>query len=180
MRAGSAGGREPRRYIQGLERVSKGTQASLRRSVIITLVASPMERPYLLSVINSRKQRTSRAAGRRCAAGRSARRRRRSWCPRCLRVSRRRRARACRTTTVSAAFARLRGTYRGDRFAEKRKAWVYEVPLPVVYHLRESVNAALPEQPIPLPLEVVDMYDAPVLASTVKLWMLELDPPLAL
>ena len=50
----------------------------------------------------------------------------------------------------------------------------------MVYHLRESVNAALPEQPIPLPLEVVDMYDTPVLASTVKLWMLELDPPLAL
>ena len=52
------------------------------------------------------------------------------------------------------------------------------MPLPAVHHLRESLNAVPPEQAIPL--EIMDKYDAPVLASTVKLWMLELDPPLAL
>ncbi|KAI0322821.1 hypothetical protein OF83DRAFT_1048625 [Amylostereum chailletii] len=61
---------------------------------------------------------------------------------------------------------------------EKRKSWIYEVPLPAVHHLRESLNAVEPEQLIPQ--EMLTRYDAPVLASTVKLWMLELDPPLAL
>ena len=61
---------------------------------------------------------------------------------------------------------------------EKRKAWIYEVPLTAVHHLRESLNAVPPEQPIPA--DIVTKYDAPVLASAVKLWLLELDPPIAL
>jgi hypothetical protein len=61
---------------------------------------------------------------------------------------------------------------------EKRKAWIYQVPLPAVHHLRESLNAIPPEQPIPA--DILTKYDAPVLASTVKLWLLELDPPIAL
>jgi len=61
---------------------------------------------------------------------------------------------------------------------EKRKAWIYEVPLTAVHHLRESLNAIPPEQPIPA--DIVTKYDAPVLASAVKLWLLELDPPIAL
>ncbi|TFY76207.1 hypothetical protein EWM64_g7805, partial [Hericium alpestre] len=62
--------------------------------------------------------------------------------------------------------------------AEKRRTWIYEVPLPAVHHLREALNAVPAEQP--LPIEITQKYDAPVLASTVKLWALELDPPLAL
>ncbi|TFY52335.1 hypothetical protein EVG20_g10594, partial [Dentipellis fragilis] len=61
---------------------------------------------------------------------------------------------------------------------EKRRTWIYEVPLPAVHHLREALNAVPPEQPIPA--DIMEKYDAPVLASTVKLWILELDPPLAL
>lgn len=61
---------------------------------------------------------------------------------------------------------------------EKRKSWIYEVPLPAVHHLRESLNAVPFEQPIPA--ELLAQYDAPVIASAVKLWVLELDPPLAL
>ncbi|KAI0305821.1 hypothetical protein B0F90DRAFT_1693763 [Multifurca ochricompacta] len=61
---------------------------------------------------------------------------------------------------------------------EKRKAWIYEVPLAVVHHLRESLNAVPPEQPIPG--DIMTKYDPPVLASAVKLWLLELDPPIAL
>lgn len=142
MRAGSAGGREPRRYIQGLERVSKGTQASLRSHQLTQ--TENVEGGW--TALRSGKERKEAPP-----------------------------------LVVPALFAGLAAACaRLSNDDEKRKAWVYEVPLPVVYHLRESVNAALPEQPIPLPLEVVDMYDAPVLASTVKLWMLELDPPLAL
>ncbi|KIJ65674.1 hypothetical protein HYDPIDRAFT_175034 [Hydnomerulius pinastri MD-312] len=61
---------------------------------------------------------------------------------------------------------------------EKRKAWIYDVPLPALHHLRESLNAIPPEQPFSP--EMLAKYDAPVLAGCVKLWALELDPPLAL
>lgn len=61
--------------------------------------------------------------------------------------------------------------------AEKRKAWIYEVPLTATHHLRESLNGIDPEQPIPA--DLLAKYDAPVIAGTVKLWILELDPPLA-
>ncbi|KAF5361761.1 hypothetical protein D9756_002513 [Leucocoprinus leucothites] len=61
---------------------------------------------------------------------------------------------------------------------DKRKTWIYEVPLPAVHHLREALNVIPPDQPIPA--ELLTKYDAPVLASTLKLWVLELDPPLAL
>jgi hypothetical protein len=52
------------------------------------------------------------------------------------------------------------------------------VPLPAVHHLREALNAVPLEEPVPA--EVFAPYDAPVIAGAVKLWLLELDPPLAL
>lgn len=61
---------------------------------------------------------------------------------------------------------------------EKRKAWIYEIPLPALHHLREALNGVPPEQPFSL--EMLAKYDAPVLAGGIKLWALELDPPLAL
>ena len=61
---------------------------------------------------------------------------------------------------------------------EKRKAWIYDVPLASVHHLRESLNGVDPGQPIPK--ELLAKYDAPVIAATIKLWVLELDPPLTL
>jgi hypothetical protein len=63
-------------------------------------------------------------------------------------------------------------------FLEKRKAWIYEVPLTAVHHLRESLNAVPAGQDIPEDLLV--KYDAPIIAATVRLWMLELDPPLGM
>lgn len=62
--------------------------------------------------------------------------------------------------------------------SEKRKAWIYDVPLPAVHHLRESLHGVNPEHLIPADLLV--KYDAPVIAGTIKLWILELDPPLTL
>ncbi|KAJ7634132.1 hypothetical protein DFH06DRAFT_679234 [Mycena polygramma] len=61
---------------------------------------------------------------------------------------------------------------------EKRKSWIYEVPLPAVHHLREALNAVPLDEPVPA--EIFAPYDAPVIAGTIKLWLLELDPPLAL
>ncbi|KAG6813158.1 hypothetical protein H0H92_013565 [Tricholoma furcatifolium] len=61
---------------------------------------------------------------------------------------------------------------------ERRKSWIYEVPLPAVHHLREALNALPIDQPIPA--DFLAKYDAPVIASAVKLWILELHPPLAL
>lgn len=62
--------------------------------------------------------------------------------------------------------------------AEKRKAWIYEVPLGAVHQLREALNAVPPEQPYPD--ELFDNFDAPTIAATLKLWILELNPPLAM
>ncbi|KAL5513060.1 RGA8 [Sanghuangporus vaninii] len=60
--------------------------------------------------------------------------------------------------------------------SEKRKTWIYEVPLSAVHHLRESLNSVPSGHPFPP--DLITKYDAPVIASTVKLWALELDPPL--
>jgi hypothetical protein len=81
-------------------------------------------------------------------------------------------------TSVSPLSIRHPETHSHCVDLEKRKAWIYEVPLTAVHHLRESLNAIPPEQPIPA--DIVTKYDAPVLASAVKLWLLELDPPIAL
>ncbi|CAL1714693.1 unnamed protein product [Somion occarium] len=75
-------------------------------------------------------------------------------------------------TALKEAYAKLPSD------AEKRKTWIYEVPLPAVHHLRETLNSVPPEQDIPD--DVLSKYDPPVLASAIKLWALELDPPLCM
>jgi hypothetical protein len=60
----------------------------------------------------------------------------------------------------------------------KRKTWIYEVPLTAVHHLREALNSIPDGQEIPE--DALEKYDAPVLAAAVKLWLLELEPPLGL
>ncbi|KAK2463698.1 hypothetical protein APHAL10511_004449 [Amanita phalloides] len=62
--------------------------------------------------------------------------------------------------------------------SEKRKSWIYEVPLPPVHQLREVLNAVPPGQSFSL--DLFKGFDAPIIASTIKLWLLELDPPLAM
>ena len=52
------------------------------------------------------------------------------------------------------------------------------MPLPAVHHVREALNAIPPEQPFPE--DILAKYDAPVLAGAVKLWALELNPPLGM
>ncbi|KAF8347678.1 hypothetical protein F5887DRAFT_953662 [Amanita rubescens] len=59
---------------------------------------------------------------------------------------------------------------------EKRRSWIYEVPLPPVHQLHEVLNAVQPGQPFST--DLFKGFDAPVIASTLKLWLLELDPPL--
>lgn len=67
---------------------------------------------------------------------------------------------------------------------EKRRIWLYDVPLPTVHQLRrqlmehydtcvgtDAADMAAPDQ-------LLDAVDAHVLTATVKLWLLELDSPL--
>lgn len=68
--------------------------------------------------------------------------------------------------------------WESDSQLEKRKTWIYEVPLSAVHHLREALNAIPPGDAISS--EMLEKYDAPVIASAIKLWALELDPPLGL
>ena len=64
------------------------------------------------------------------------------------------------------------------RVPAKRKTWIYEVPLSSVHHLREASNSIPEGQEIPE--DALEKYDAPILAAAVKLWLLELKPPLGL
>ena len=80
---------------------------------------------------------------------------------------------------LTALLAGLDAAYeRVPNDVEKRKSWIYEVPLPAVHHLRETLNAIPPEKSFSP--ELLGKFDAPVIASCVKLWALELNPPLAL
>lgn len=58
---------------------------------------------------------------------------------------------------------------------ERRRAWIYEIPLPILHHLREALNAQPLDQPIPV--SFFEKVDTPVLAGVLKLWLLELNPP---
>ena len=53
---------------------------------------------------------------------------------------------------------------------------IFQVPLPAVHHLREAINTLPPNAHIPS--DLLAKYDAPVIASTLKLWLLELNPPI--
>ena len=79
-------------------------------------------------------------------------------------------------TTLLNALSEAYGKLPND--AERRKTWIYEVPLVAVHHLRETLNAVPPMQSVPD--DTLAKYDAPVIASAVKLWALELDPPLCM
>ncbi|KAG8899596.1 hypothetical protein FRB99_006560 [Tulasnella sp. 403] len=58
---------------------------------------------------------------------------------------------------------------------ERRMVWIYEVPLASIHHLRATLNG-LPFDMAVAPT-IFEKYDPPVIASTVKLWLLELNPP---
>ncbi|KAI8460687.1 hypothetical protein BY996DRAFT_4574368 [Phakopsora pachyrhizi] len=58
--------------------------------------------------------------------------------------------------------------------SERRKAWIYDVPLRAVHNLRMALNN--PRKDL-ISEAQLDALDAPLLAATVKLWLLELDPP---
>jgi hypothetical protein len=58
---------------------------------------------------------------------------------------------------------------------DRRKAWLYEVPLIETHVLRNSINdVRLTSEQI---AEIAKRFNAPVIASAVKLWLLELSPP---
>jgi len=80
---------------------------------------------------------------------------------------------------LTAMLAGLENAYtKSENDSEKRKAWIYEVPLGVVHQLRESLNSIPVGQPYPPGLFAT--FDAPVIAACIKLWALELSPPLGM
>ena len=59
--------------------------------------------------------------------------------------------------------------------SDRRKAWLYEVPLNEVHVLRNSINdVRLTREQI---TEIVKRFNVPVAAGAAKLWLLELNPP---
>ena len=78
---------------------------------------------------------------------------------------------------------------------EKRKAWIYEVPLSVTHRLRDALIAQLSPSHADMIYgsqapggdgsklisdKMLDAYDPPVLAACIKVWLLELDKSLIL
>lgn len=59
---------------------------------------------------------------------------------------------------------------------EKRKAWIYVVQLKEVHQLRNRINDAL--LPVDAMVSEIQSFNLPVMAAAVKLWLLELSPPL--
>lgn len=58
---------------------------------------------------------------------------------------------------------------------DRRKAWLYEVPLMETHVLRNSINdVRLTSEQI---AEIAKRFNAPVIAGAIKLWLLELTPP---
>ncbi|EGG07249.1 uncharacterized protein MELLADRAFT_77642 [Melampsora larici-populina 98AG31] len=61
-----------------------------------------------------------------------------------------------------------------ESHSERRKTWIYEVPLRAVHSLREALDNPNQSQ---ISDERLSKLDAPLIASTIKLWLLELNPP---
>lgn len=59
--------------------------------------------------------------------------------------------------------------------SDRRKAWLYEVPLVETHVLRNAINdVRLTSDQI---AEIAKRFNAPVIAAAIKLWLLELNPP---
>ncbi|GHJ86351.1 hypothetical protein NliqN6_2753 [Naganishia liquefaciens] len=58
----------------------------------------------------------------------------------------------------------------------RRKSWIFLVDLRETHELRERLND--PRVPLSDMLDEVAKFNAPVIAATIKLWLLELNPPL--
>ncbi|ORY34969.1 hypothetical protein BCR39DRAFT_515848 [Naematelia encephala] len=58
---------------------------------------------------------------------------------------------------------------------DRRRAWIYEVPLVETHALRNAINDA--KAPVEAMIEIIKKYNVPVVAGVVKLFLLELNPP---
>lgn len=51
----------------------------------------------------------------------------------------------------------------------RRGIWLVDVPLPATHHLRQAINTGKA-----IPREVLERYEIPIVASALKLYLLEL------
>ncbi|WWD20080.1 hypothetical protein CI109_104554 [Kwoniella shandongensis] len=76
---------------------------------------------------------------------------------------------------LSAMLQALSEMYSTISEDERRKAWIYEVPLTETHMLRNAINN--PHISIEDMVSIVKKFNVPVAAGTVKLYLLELNPP---
>ncbi|WVQ79532.1 hypothetical protein IAT38_001631 [Cryptococcus sp. DSM 104549] len=76
---------------------------------------------------------------------------------------------------LEAMLTALSEMYEGISEEERRRAWIYEVPLVETHMLRNAINN--PKIPLEDLITIVKKFNVPVAAGTVKLYLLELNPP---
>nr|XP_019043257.1 hypothetical protein I302_07831 [Kwoniella bestiolae CBS 10118]OCF22187.1 hypothetical protein I302_07831 [Kwoniella bestiolae CBS 10118] len=65
--------------------------------------------------------------------------------------------------------------YQGVPDDERRRSWIYEVPLNETHMLRNAVNN--PQIPLDDLITIIKKFNLPIAAGAVKLYLLELNPP---
>ncbi|WVN86968.1 uncharacterized protein L203_102143 [Cryptococcus depauperatus CBS 7841] len=76
---------------------------------------------------------------------------------------------------LEAMLAAVVEMYRGIPEEERRRAWIYEVPLTETHMLRNAINN--PKIPLIDIKAIVQKFNVPVAVNAIKLWFLELNPP---
>ncbi|GFZ50185.1 hypothetical protein JCM24511_07940 [Saitozyma sp. JCM 24511] len=76
---------------------------------------------------------------------------------------------------LEALLKALNEMYTEAQDEERRKSWIYEVPLHETHALRNAINS--PSTSVEDMIGVIKQFNVPIVAGTVKLFLLELNPP---
>nr|XP_018260514.1 GTPase activating protein [Kwoniella dejecticola CBS 10117]OBR82672.1 GTPase activating protein [Kwoniella dejecticola CBS 10117] len=76
---------------------------------------------------------------------------------------------------VEALLGALTEMYQGVPDDERRRSWIYEVPFNETHMLRNAINN--PQIPMDDLIAIVKKFNLPIAAGTLKLYLLELNPP---
>nr|XP_019009105.1 GTPase activating protein [Kwoniella pini CBS 10737]OCF47886.1 GTPase activating protein [Kwoniella pini CBS 10737] len=76
---------------------------------------------------------------------------------------------------LEALLSALKDMYQAVPDDERRRSWIYEVPLNETHMLRNAINN--PQIPLDDLITIVKKFNLPIAAGAVKLYLLELNPP---
>ncbi|KAK6908958.1 hypothetical protein I203_102965 [Kwoniella mangroviensis CBS 8507] len=76
---------------------------------------------------------------------------------------------------LEALLKALTEMYEGVPDDERRRSWIYEVPLNETHMLRNAINN--PQIPVEDLITIIKKFNLPIAAGAVKLYLLELNPP---